>query len=246
MRSLNQKIRLKASAAAPLPEVVALLKTLRPGESAETRVICPADYPDPLMRGRPVVMTVTLRAIYREIRPAFGDAFAQKKGFKDVFQLKQALFEYAARTYLQRMQRIARETLLDQLMETRTVPVPQALHRRFLEIRLRSVRDFFASADMDAAQLEAVLERIRPEAEAQAMRDARRHTFLLALALREKLVVTTDELEEKLRELAEYQHTPYEELHASMWNNGGINDLYEKLLAEKSLALLGRSARIAA
>ena len=55
-----------------------------------------------------------------------------------------------------------------------------------------------------------------------------------------------DELEEKLRELAEYQHTPYEELHASMWNNGGINDLYEKLLAEKSLALLGRSARIAA
>ena len=31
-----------------------------------------------------------------------------------------------------------------------------------------------------------------------------------------------------------------------MWNNGGINDLYEKLLAEKSLALLGRSARIAA
>lgn len=246
MRSLNQKIRLKASAAAPLPEVVALLKTLRPGESAETRVVCPADYPDPLMRGRPVVMTVTLRAIYREIRPAFGDAFAQKKGFKDVFQLKQALFEYAARTYLQRMQRIARETLLDQLMETRTVPVPQALHRRFLEIRLRSVRDFFASADMDAAQLEAVLERIRPEAEAQAMRDARRHTFLLALALREKLVVTTDELEEKLRELAEYQHTPYEELHASMWNNGGINDLYEKLLAEKSLALLGRSARIAA
>ena len=58
--------------------------------------------------------------------------------------------------------------VLDQLMETRTVPVPQALHRRFLEIRLRSVRDFFASADMDAAQLEAVLERIRPEAEAQA------------------------------------------------------------------------------
>ena len=239
-----KKIRLKFNAADSQPEVLDLLRNMTAGETATTSICCPDDYPDPLVRGKQISMTVVLHDIYTEHLPAFDEQLAQKKGFKNIFQLKQALFEYAARTYLQKMQQIARDELLEKIIADLVFPVPAVLHTRFLESRMKAMRQFFSSVQMEKDRLESALQRVRPEMERLAMSDARKHTFLLALGLREKLVVTTGEIENEIRRVADMSQTLYEKLHESIWNGGGINDIYEMLLAQKALDLLGKSATV--
>lgn len=238
----NQKIRITNDA--DQPELLQSLRVLLPGEEGQTSVLCPEDYPDPLMRGKEITLFVRLRELYREERPAFDEAFAHRLGFKKSAQLKQALFEFTMRKQMLHMQEKARRKLLDAVVGPLDFPVPSSLILRNLRQRISEAKEFFLNGGTPPEEIETILKRMHDTNLEEARTEAKIQTFLLALAEREKICVTLKETENEIRRLAKSWNESFEEVRSEMWKNGTVNDIQDILLARKALDLMAKQAAI--
>jgi len=211
-----------------IPEVEARIATLLPGETADATVRFPDDFPETAKRGQTRDIRITLHEVKRQQLPELSDDFAREVGdFESLDALRRAVRSDLERDAQREADARVRAEVIEQLVAANNIVAPRPLVERALSVYAQAY-----GIPEDRAPEFAV--EFRPVAEAQVRRDLVLDTVVEAHGLR----ASDEELEARVRELAERRGTPPAELRASLEKSQRLRDVRRSLTEEKVFAFL--------
>jgi trigger factor len=234
---------LPVQAGGKTPEMDPIVRALNVGEAGSGTMTCPDNYPDPTLRGREVQLDVVLRRIQQEVLPPLCDESAQQLGFKSADELQQEVWQQTFKARLLQIQRDAKHTLMEEQLAKLDFPLPESLVQRFYREHQRDAVRYLKSQKADEATIKETLEHMEGESMEFARKKAKGHTFLLALAEREGIVVTSQEAEEAVRAMTKGTGQNYDDIRKTVWETGMIVSMQERMIADRALDRLYGSAR---
>lgn len=220
-----------------------IIKELSPGQTGKGDVTFPPDFLNQELAGSTVSMEVTLNVIKERVVPEAADDLADKLGFNSIGELR----EHIRKAFADRMEKMeksaAQKRLLDQILASVEVPVPQSMVdsqvERMLESKRSSLEKQGKSLDSEGGE-QAVRDTLLPEAEEMV----KSHVVLLAIAKREELTVSNDEVEMHLYRLAINSGQDPQELKKYYEQHNLMFALRDSLLADKAMDRIYENAVI--
>src|SRR5213592_2486279 len=211
-----------------IPEVEERIMCLVPGETIDATVRFPDDFPDEAKRGRPRDIRLTLHEVKRQHLPEADDAFAREVGdFDSLESLKRAIREDLEKEAEREADAKLRADLLEQIVAANRVSSPRPL----VERALWAYAQAYGIAEDRWPQFAT---EFRPIAEAQVRRDL----ILDYVAEQHALHATEEELDRRIKELAERRGMPTEQLYASLEKAKRLRDVERSITEEKVFAFL--------
>lgn len=220
-----------------------IIKELSPGQTGKGDVTFPPDFLNQELAGSTVSMEVTLNVIKERVLPEADDDLADKLGFNSIDEVR----EHIRKAFADRMEKMeksaAQKRLLDQILASVEVPVPQSMVdsqvERMLESKRSSLEKQGKSLDSEGGE-QAVRDTLLPEAEEMV----KSHVVLLAIAKREELTVSNDEVEMHLYRLAINSGQDPQELKKYYEQHNLMFALRDSLLADKAMDRIYENAVI--
>lgn len=212
-----------------------LINHLR-GDRVTVRTSFPKDYPKAELAGRPVEFEVTIREVKQKVTPALDDEFAKDVGpFKTLDELKARLRDDLTARFKMEQERAVKSALLKQLTEAHSFEVPASLVEQELrEAIARLEQRLPKGVTLEQAKIdpEAVRKEIRPSAEEKV----KGRLILAAIADREKLTVSKEELDAALARTAQELKLSSEDVKRLILTQDGHLDVFkDRLLEDKTL-----------
>lgn len=206
-----------------LPDVEAAIMRLTPGQTTDTEVQLPDDFPDPAKRGQRRTVRLTLHEAKRQELPPLDDAFAREIGdFESLNDLRRAVREDLEREAAREADADVRRQLLEQIVAANNLEAPRPLVERLLA-------SYAQVYEIPDSQLERFAAEFRPIAEAQVRRDL----VLDFVTEQQQLQATEEELDARVAQLAERRKIAPEQLYASLQKAGRLRELERSITEEK-------------
>jgi trigger factor len=218
------------------------------GETAEISQSYPANHPDTRVAGKSVLFTLTVTAVKIKKLPDLDDEFAKDCGsYGSLAELKDKLRGEMEKALKREIEESYKDAIIKRLLETHHFDLPEtlvereleAIIRQYMQQRQRRASSEGAAAGEDVAQL-------RQQNREEAMRRVKVGLILEAVAEKEHLSVTQDDLNNEIHRLATELRMPQSDL-VKMIQAGGqdaIEELRARILADKSLDFVYRNAVI--
>lgn len=220
------------------PEIAAVARTLHVGESATCTLADSSLFSSGNVCAQGLEIKVTLCTLKKEILPECDDAFAQKCGFDSLDKLISALYRERMAFLIGRNRKRAESAILEELLKGQTYAVPPSIlkaHER--ECLLEAEADLRKKA-LSSHDVASALERRRPALLAEAARQAKAQTWLMACAYAHGLRVTKHELSMRIGQIAIALGKEEKDLQEEFETSGAVFELQDRLLAEKALSMI--------
>ncbi len=238
MKGENIQIQIKSDIPNAETDVQQIVRTMKAGETTNGKIKVSEEYPDPTYRGLEIDMNVKLHSISKEILPELDDEFAKRFGFENLAGLNGFITENVMTQQLQKIKADAQAQLMDSILEKLDFEVPPSLIAQHKHEQLMEARNFLASQGQDAQGVSETISRMEAEAEEEAIKHAKAQTFLLAIAYREKLNISENEVQQYIYQAAQQSGQDPKVIMERLYQNGAINDVSERLLASKASELV--------
>ena len=219
------------------------------GDAVEISQPYPASHPDSRVAGKTVTFTVNINAVKIKTLPDLDDEFAKDCGaYASLAELQERLRTQMEKALKREVEDTYKDTIVKRLVETHHFDLPETLVERELEaiIRQHMQRHRRAGADAPSALETEDLTKLRQENRDEAARRVKVGLILEAIAEKEQLTVTQEDLNNEVQRLAAELKIAHSEL-VKMIQAGGqdsIEELRARILAEKSLDFVYRNAVI--
>lgn len=227
-----------------LPEFEAMLKTLKTSEKGECEITFPEDFINPAMAGETLVMKATLHAIKSRTIPELTDEVAKKAGgFDTVEKMREAIIGSYTQSREQLHKSVAQKKLLDELLSKVSFDLPPSMVENRID---RLLEDLERRLDRQGKSLQALgkdMPELRDSQRAQAEDAVKGEIFLLAVAKKEHLEVTSEEIDRTLQQLAMQSRQDFLTVKQYYEENNLVFPLKDRLLADKAMDLIYSRAK---
>lgn len=223
----------------PLPGLVQALTGLPlRTENHLVELQIPDDYPDSSVAGQAAQLTISILDARRKEIPALDDELARdlERG-ETVEELRQSVRADLEKRKQSEIERELRETTLKELVKRNQIPVASALVEHGIEFRFSQFQSMMGMA-ADRSALSNIPEELREKMRPAALEEIRGQLLLEALAEKENIEVTDQDLDEHLAKLAEMRNQPVARLRAEYQRDGRLENLKYQLRHEKILDML--------
>ena len=199
--------------------------------------------------GRTADVTVTVRSVKEKIRPDLDDDFATTASEFDT--LDELVGD--VRTRLDRVKRLeqgmqARDRVLERLLELTDIPLPESVVQSEIEAREHSLGHQLEQVGLGREAYLAAENKTAEEFDAEVREGSEKAVkaqFVLdALASREELNVSQEELTEHLIRRAQQSQMPPQEFANQVMQQGQVGMLMAEVVRGKALATLLESATV--
>jgi len=242
--SRGQGVEVEIGAGRFLPEFETQLVGAASGEDREIAVSFPEDYANAELAGKQAVFAVHLAAIKRREVPSLDDEFAKDLGeFETLEQLRQRVREELTAARERAARSALHASLLDSLVERVSFEVPHGLVERQLQSRLRSAHERL-EGQVPHDALHEQLARWSEEWRETAEQEVRRSLLLEAVAQAQQLSVSPEELEARIRQLAEQQGVDPRRLRRAYGEEAFERALEAQMRDERALEFLAARAKV--
>jgi trigger factor len=206
----------------------------------------PANHPDPRVAGKTVVFTLTIKSVKEKKLPALDDEFAKDCGpYNSLQEIKDKLRDGMEQALKREIEDTYKDTIIKRIVETHHFDLPETLVERELEAIIRQhVHQRKAGAQESPGTED--LTSLRQEHRNEAARRVKLGLVLEAIAEKEGLTVTQDNLNAEIMRLASELKMQAADL-VKMIKAGGqdsIDELRTRILADKALDFVYRNAVI--
>jgi trigger factor len=208
------------------------------GETREIEVTFPADYNNKDLAGKDATFKVTLKEIKKKVLPELNDEFAKDiGGNKSVDELKEGIKKDLEARKRDELASAQREELLSKLVDAHTFDVPPGMVERELQAMARQQATRMARQGRDVKSFD--IAKFREESRALAEKRVRGLLVLDAIAEKEKVEVSAQEVSSALAVMARTSGQPVEAIKKYYESlDGGLDNLRSSLMQEKTLGLL--------
>ncbi len=219
------------------------------GETREIGVTFPNDYAVEELRGKEARFQVAVKGLKKREVPALDDAFVQDLGpslgankEKTVAELRARLRSEMETAKKERAEGEQREKLLEALVAKNPIEAPPALVERNVDAMLQGMLEGFMRRGMDPRQLGLNFDRMRDELRQRALLEVKGYLLLEAIAEKEKLEASEDDLNKHFEKMAAELKQPVEKVKTAFRREDSLDSLKARLRQDKALAfLLGKA-----
>lgn len=231
-------------------DIDAHLTGKKEGDVVEIAQPYPPGHPDPRVAGKTVQFRLSITAIKQKTLPALDDEFAKDCGpYASLQELKDKLRGQMEQALKRDIEESYKDTILSRLADTHHFDLPETLVEQELETIVRQKlqeRQRGQSPDPSSPAAGEAIAQIREEHRGAASRRVKVGLILEAVAEKEGLSVSQEDLNHEVAKLASELRMPVADL-VKMIQAGGqesIEKLRTKILADKALDFVYRHAVI--
>jgi trigger factor len=202
------------------------------GDRVKVQTTFPKDYPKADLAGRAVEFDVTIREVKQKALPALDDEFAKDVGkFTSLDQLREKLRDdLTARARLEQ-DRAVRTALLKQLSEAHPFEVPSSLVEQEVQESLARLQQRLPKGvTLEQAKIDP--QAVRKEIEPSAREKVKGRLILMAIAEREQMTVTKEEIDAALLRTAQELKLSSEDVRRLIVSQDGSLDVFKARLME--------------
>ena len=239
MKVENYSIQLSEPAEGKeLSELDNIIRSLHTGEEGTGTMVCPEDHIDESLRGKTVNLRVKLNKISREILPELDEDYAKKLGFPDLAALKKMLADQASHNKVASARSAAEQKLIASALEGQDFPLPEAVVKNQQVEYENEIREYLSQQGLDKAAIDESVKNMEGEIRTRGEERARVQVFLTALARREKLEVSAQEVDMQIMQMAREYKQDFRKLREALYQNGAVNDIQDRMLNSKAMSLM--------
>jgi trigger factor len=216
-------------------------------EEKEFTVEYPADFGAPALAGKTVNYKAKIKSVGTTELPEADDEWAGslEEGFETMADLRRKLREDLEMVSKNEADNRLRDELITKLIEGNEFEVPNSL----VDIQARNLLNNFAQdlqqRGMDLNQVDENFVRMAYEnMRGQAEKDVRGAMLLEKIAQLENVEVTGDEINEEIDKIAQYYGVSTEQVRTSLAQQGGENNIADRLRSRKAVEALVEKAKI--
>ncbi len=196
------------------------------GDEKTAAFTFPADYAQADFAGKDSEYQLKILEVNEVKLPPLDDELAKKFNFDTMDIFRARIREDLAKQSMQKAKEEAYEEAMRRLMEMNPFEIPKARIQNYVRYKLEQQGHVHDNDDHghDHSDLER-----------EAVFNIRRYRLLEEIAKKEKIKPTGEEVDARLKEMAEQYGTDFESLKASLRKSGKILDVREELKSEKTL-----------
>ena len=228
-----------------LPGLSQKLLGLRKGASEEITLKIPEDYYQKDLAGEEVNLKINVKGLKEKVLPELDDNFARDLGeYQSLEDLKKELKEGLGKEEKQRIESLVKTKILDQLVEKNPFEVPASMVERQIEFIMADTQRALLSQGSSLEKLGVPIDTMKESYRTEAEKQVKCSLFLESIAKREGFKVGDEEIEEKLKAIAESNNQTVEKVRDFYIKEGLWEGLKIKLLENKTLDFLIEKATI--
>jgi len=238
---LNGPCRMRLIAVAPgekAPDLDPIVRGLHIGETGKGSTLCPDNYPEPSLRGKPIELSVTLRKIERETLPELNDETARKLGFRSIEAMQMRAHEQALDMDRMHKRSQALQSIQAVLENWQGFDAPASMVTECERDAMRRSRQYLQQQYGDSDTFKSSLAQMKQEAAETGARKARCRALLLRWAREHGVALAPEELDAVLRGRAARQNKSPEEYLLGAARTGEVFGIQAAMLEEKALYAL--------
>ena len=221
------------------------LRGARPGETREFDAEYPADYPQKTLAGKKLRYRVEVQSIKHKVVPAADDELAKSVSeLATLEELRGKLRKDLMERAVLRVERAAKQKLVQQLLQLHEFPVPEAMVEAGVQSKLERTLGRLVSQGIDPRQAPVDWRKIREEWKPDAQNDVRASLLLGKIAEAEGLEVSEEEVDEVIREMAQEAHEPPATLKTRLTRDDQLDSIKFNLRNQKAIDFIYRNAQI--
>jgi len=222
---------------------------MKKGETKDLELSFPENYHEPSLAGQPVVFEVTVNEIKRQTLPELDDEFAKDVSEFETFEEYKA--SVVAELSVQKKEYVDMQykaTLSNKVVEMSDVITPDSLLESEKEAVLNELRYSLSQQGFSLEQYVqltgANMDDIEAEAKERAEGRVRQRLVIEAIAEKEGIEVTEEEMDAEFEKLAEMYQQPVETVKQVFTMQGQAENVRRNAIMEKTMAMLLENAKI--
>ncbi len=228
-----------------IPELEEKLIGMKSEEEKEIEVSFPEDYGSKKWAGKTILFHIKVKEIKEKVLPPLDDEFAKDLGdYTSLEDLKARLREEIEKEKAYLLDRHLKDQLIDQLLQANSFEIPESMISEQTRTLLSDTKLRLASQGIALKSLNISEEKLQEDYKEVAQRQVRTYLILEKIAAQEGITVTDEEVEERLRSIAERTHQKFDVVKRYYETNGLIPDLQTGILTDKTLDFLLSKANI--
>lgn len=240
----QDEIMLKIGDEATLAPFSENLRGAAPEESREFDVSYPEDYERKNLAGRTVRFRATVKAVRRKELPELNDEFAKDLGdYQTLDEVREMIRKGILREREMRAQDLAKQELIDKLVEAHNFPIPEAYVNRQIEINVENQLRTLAAQGIDPKTIKLDWAKVRESQKDKAARDVRASLLLDKVGEREAIHATQEEVDKEVQRIARQQREAVAVTRAKLQKEGALGRIAGAIRTEKTLNFLFEHAR---
>ncbi len=229
-----------------IEEIEKEIYLMKTGEIKKIEASFDKNYPLRSLKGKNVVFEITLKSIkYKEL-PDLNDEFAKKinkdfKGVDDLIEdIKKRLIENKEKEEKERQ----KDELLNKLLEEYNFDLPiSVVNQETNQMMMEYVKNMYhMGADINSEEYKP--QNLRKRFEKEARKRVKATFILLAIAEKEGLDVSSEEINKVIAQEANARKTTFEELYKEYQEKGLLPIIQMDILGDKALDFLYKNAKI--
>jgi len=222
-----------------LPGFSENLRGASPGEEKEIEVAYPADYGQEKLAGKTVKFRVGVKGVRRKELAEINDEFAQELGdFRTVVELRDALRKSIFGQRDADSQRVAKDKLVEKLVDANVFPVPEVFIERQVENRVNARLDSLARQGVDPRSFNLDWTKIKEAQREAAEREVRASLILGKVAEKEAIGVAQEEVDREVTRIAQQNRESVPATKRKLSEDGTMDRLASHIQTEKTLNFL--------
>ena len=221
------------------------LRGAKAGEVREFDVAYPDDYPQKSLAGKTFRYRVEVQSIKKKVVPAVDDELARSVSEAETLaDLRTKLHAELETRRKQQVEKVTMGKLLEQLVNRRQFPVPQALVEAQLDRKIENLVTQLVAQRIDPRSTEIDWRKLREESRPEAEKEVRGALILERVAEAEGIEVSEEEVDELVRATAEERHEPPAALKTRLTRDGRLDRIRVSRRNQKALEFIYRNAKI--
>jgi len=221
-------------------ELIGLTK----GQEKEVTAKLPENYPDKKYAGKSAQFKILVKEIKEKDLPELNDDFAKTMKAENIDALRKdieaQLFARKENTLKINME----NQILSKLLKDNKFNVPSNLVKRQKEVLVKRLEGELIQKGLPKEETEKKIKELDPKLEADAFNKVRIYFILEDIASREKIQVSDEDIEERIRSIALSTGRPADEIRAYYEKENLIEGLAEEIKENKALDFLLNEANI--
>ena len=212
---------------------------MNPGDEKNITVQFGEDYFNKKLAGRKVTFKIQLKEIRKELFPDIDDSFAKSLGpYKNLDELKEKITENLQGGYDKRAEQEVNEQIFTALLKKTGFEVPDCLVENELTSIVKETEQSFAARNMNLDDVGLNEDKMREKYRDVAIKQVKRQLILNKIIDQEELILSDDETEAGLKEMADAYQQPVDSLKEYFQKDDNRFEYFKHALLEKKVIKL--------
>jgi trigger factor len=225
-----------------MPEFESGLMGVKKGEVKDIELKFADDYPDKDIAGKPVIMKVEVKEIKEKRLPELNDDFAKDVGSETMEVLKTEVHKTLENEQEAKRKNTVMGKVGEFLLEKTDIPVPARLLQKRVDALVEDAKGRMRIGKLSEEEDMSLSASLRKDYEPEAEKRIKMGMILARIAEKEGLTVADDEVDERLKRIAEETKRAYDYIRDFYEKYNLRENLRNSILEEKTFNLLTEKA----